>query len=412
MAELVRTVVLTNGIALTGSGLREMPFRTLRLVDGAIAELSDRVEDDSVIPTAEVHDIGGAYVVPGLVDAHVHFDLAAQPAAYVRWADPDAGLTRALTCLHNGLVALRSGITAVRDLGCVDRLVIDYATQVTDGLLLGPRIIAAGRPITITGGHCSQYGRTASGAVDVREAVREQIAVGARVIKIMATGGISTPGNPGTSQFTAEELHAAVEEAHKFGLQVAAHAHAADGIKMALQAGVDTIEHAGFADQASLEMIKSCGATLVPTVTALNNIAHGVGIPPATVRKSLAARETYRMNTAKAINAGVHIAAGTDAGTALNPIGGLLDELVMYTERGMTPIDALRSATVHAGPLVEAKLGRIDVGYKADLLVVADDPRSNLSTLRAPKAVLARGRLVPLPWVEETIDRLRDVVTA
>lgn len=401
----VRNLILKDGIALVGAELRATPFQTMTLSGDEIVGFSDSREDDS---GAVVLDLDGAYVLPGLVDAHVHFDLAAAPAAYTRWTE--TGLVRSLTCLHNGLVALKAGITSVRDLGSVDSFVIDYASHVERGLLTGPRITAAGRPITITGGHCAQYGRTASGPVDVREAVREQIGAGARVIKIMATGGISTPGDPRSPQFTLEEMTAAVEEAHKFGLKVAAHAHAAAGILLALEADVDTIEHAGFADEATLDMIKQRNKTLVPTVSALNNIADGFGIPAETVDKSVRAREEYRASTGKAIKSGVRIAAGTDAGTALNPIGGLLGELEMYVERGMTPVDAIRSATVHAGPLVAANLGVIETGYRADLVVVPSDPRESLAALRDPSTVIARGRRVPQSWVNETLEEIAGVV--
>jgi imidazolonepropionase-like amidohydrolase len=402
-----RKLILKDGIALAGPELRERPFKALTVLDDRLSDFSDGPVDES---DALVLNLNGAFVLPGLIDAHVHFDLAAEPAAYTRWTDPRAGLQRSLTCLHNGLVALRSGITAARDLGSVDPLVIDYAARVDRGVLTGPRIVAAGKPITITGGHCAQYGRTACGPIDAREAVREQVASGARVIKVMASGGISTPGDPGSPQFTLEELTAAVQEAHKFGLQVAAHAHAAAGIRIALEAGVDTIEHAGFADEETLDLIKQYGRTLVPTVTALNNIADGVGIPAATVSKSLQARETYRANTAKAIERGVRIASGTDAGTALNPIGGLLDELQMYCERGMSTVDAIRSATVHAGSLIEPDLGTIEAGKRADLVVVAGDPRQDLELLRKPLEVIARGRRISQSWMDETICELAEAV--
>ncbi len=400
-----RKLILSDGIALAGPELRETPFRTLTLAGDSIVGFSGRPEDDS---NAVVLDLNGAYVLPGLVDAHVHFDLSAAPAAYRRWAEPR--LVRSLTCLHNGLVALKSGITSARDLGSVDSLVIEYASHVDRGALRGPRITAAGRPITITGGHCAQYGRTASGPVDVREAVREQVGAGARVIKIMATGGISTPGDPRSPQFTLEEITAAVEEAHKSGLQVAAHAHASAGITLALAANVDTIEHAAFADQETLDAIKRVGKTVVPTVSALNNISDGLGIPAETVSKSLRARDIYRSSTAAAIRSGVRVAAGTDAGTALNPIGGLLDELQMYVQFGMSAFESVRSATVYAGPLVASKLGIIEVGYKADLVVVASDPREDVTALRHPLVVIAQGRQVPLPWVNETVEEIVGVV--
>lgn len=399
-------VVLRNGTALTGASLQESPFGALVLHGDTIEEIAAEPRDgrgDTVV------DVGGGFVVPGLIDAHVHLDLAAQPS-YARWSDPRAAFIRSLTCLHNGLLALSRGITSIRDLGSVDSVVLDYARHAGDGSLTGPRVRAAGRPITITGGHCAEYGRTASGPLDVREAVREQVELGAHVIKIMASGGISTPGDPGIPQFTLDEMHAAVDEAHRFGRQVAAHAHAARAITLALEAGVDSIEHAAFADPGALESLLRHDRTLVPTVSALNEIAEGAGIPAQTVAKSLAARETYRRNTAAAIAAGVKIASGTDAGTAFNPIGGLADELEMYCERGMTAEEALRAATVHAGPLIGPEVGRIEPGWRADLLLLPADPRADISVLRRPSAVISRGRVLSVASLEASVAELAGAV--
>ena len=394
------TTVLKNGVALVGPELAERPFRTLELKGDSIGELD--------VEAGEAVDLDGAYVIPGLVDCHVHFDLAAHPLAYVHW--DRSGFVRSITCLHNGLLALRAGITAVRDLGSVDHLVLEYAAHVRAGTVTGPRVAAAGRPITITGGHCAQYGLVADGPVAVRTAVRAQIAGGAPVVKLMATGGISTPGNPGVPGLNLDEMIAAVEEAHKLGARVAAHAHSPAGIIAALTAGVDTIEHAAFADDEALELLKTTNATLVPTVSALNNIAPGVGIPDDTVEKSLAARETYRASTARAIGAGVRIAAGTDAGTAFNAIGGLVDELEMYCAGGMSAFEAVRSATVHAGAVVGGQVGMIAPGYRADLLVLADDPRTDIAALRKPSRVIARGRVLNRAWLDETLEEYSGVL--
>lgn len=393
--------VLKDGVALVGPELTERPFRTLALRGDSIGEFDVQAGETVV-------DLGGAYVIPGLVDCHVHFDLAAHPLAYVHW--DRSGFVRSITCLHNGLLALRAGITAVRDLGSVDHLVLEYAAHVRAGTVTGPRVAAAGRPITITGGHCAQYGLVADGPVAVRTAVRAQIAGGAPVVKLMATGGISTPGNPGVPGLNLDEMTAAVEEAHKLGARVAAHAHSPAGIVAALTAGVDTIEHAAFADDDALELIKSTDATLVPTVSALNNIAPGVGIPEDTVEKSLAARETYRASTARAIGAGVRIAAGTDAGTAFNPIGGLVDELEMYCAAGMSAFEAVRAATVRAGAVVGGQVGMIAAGYRADLLVLADDPRTDIAALRQPSRVIARGKVLNRAWLDDTLEEYAGVL--
>ncbi|MCW2636481.1 MAG: amidohydrolase family protein [Blastococcus sp.] len=399
-------LLLRGGTALWGDALEPRPFETLLIEGGRVVGMDvgagDR--DDPV-----VMDLDGAYVLPGLIDCHVHFDLAAHPAAYEHYG---AGcLVRSLTAVHNGLVALTYGITAVRDLGSLDHGVIDYAAKVAGGQIVGPRVIAAGRPITTTGGHFAQYGRIADGPDAVRLAVREQIAGGARVIKLMATGGISTPGDPGASQFTLEELSVAVDEAHRRGAKVAAHAHTRDGVLTALKAGVDTIEHAAFADEETLEALVSARATLVPTVSALTPIEPGRGIPAATVEKSLRARPLYRDSTRRAIAAGVTIAAGTDAGTALNPIGGLVDELELYVALGMTPSDAVRSATVTAGRAIGGELGVLAPDRPADLVVVDENPTENLTVLRRPRHVISAGRLIDLDWSRRTVAEMREVVT-
>lgn len=403
-------LVLRNGIALTGDSLAPRPFQSLVIRGGVITQITgDMVAADGA---AEI-DAAGGFVTPGLIDAHVHFGLAAHPAPYRHWDRP--AFIRSMTCFHNGLRALRAGITTVRDLGSGDTMVIDYGREVKAGHLPGPRVVAAGRPIAITGGHGWEHARVANGPEEVRLAVREQLTAGAGVIKLMATGGISTPGNPGRSELTAEELSAGVDEAHRAGVLAAAHAHAPEGIANAIAAGVDSIEHAAFADPDTHALMIKADVTLVPTVTALSPIAAGVGIPEDTVVKSLRARETFQQNTGHAIAAGVTIAAGTDAGTALNPIGGLLDELLLYVRRGMSAAQALRSATVTAGRLVgeagePAGTGTIEVGARADLVVVPADPRADLEVLRRPAAVIAGGRPVDLHWAEQTLAATEPVV--
>ena len=387
-------LVLRNGVALIGPELDEHPFRTLTLAGDTIGEFDAAGADGGV-------DLGGAYLVPGLVDCHVHFDLAAHPMPYRHWER--SGFVRSVTCLHNGLLALRAGITSVRDLGSVDHLVLEYGRHVRAGAVTGPRVAAAGRPLTPPGGHAARWALVADGPDEVRAAARDQLAAGAPVVKLMATGGISTPGDPAAQGLGQAEMTAAVEEAHRHGASVAAHAHNPAGIIAALRAGVDTIEHGAFLDDESTELLVGTGRTLVPTVSALNPIAPGLGIPEDTVAKSLAARDTFRASVARAVRAGVHIVAGTDAGTALNPIGGLVDELDLYRAAGMTDFDALRSATVGAGPLLGERVGVIARGYRADLVAVESDPRSDIAALRKPMRVFARGRALDLAWLDDTL---------
>ncbi|HEX5401894.1 MAG TPA: amidohydrolase family protein [Pseudonocardiaceae bacterium] len=387
-------LVVRNGVALIGPDLVERPFRTLTLAGDTIGEFDTAGSGTGV-------DLDGAYLVPGLADCHVHFDLAAHAMPYTHWER--SGFVRSVTCLHNGLLALRAGITSIRDLGSVDHLTLEYGRHVRAGSITGPRVAAAGQPLTPPGGHAAQWARVADGPEDVRAAVHEQLAGGAPVIKLMATGGISTPGDPAAQGLGQAEMTVAVEEAHRHGAGVAAHAHNPAGIIAALHAGVDTIEHGAFIDDEAIELMLRLGRTLVPTVSALSPIAPGLGIPADTVTKSIEAREIFRASVGRAVKAGVHIAAGTDAGTAFNPIGGLVDELELYIAGGMTAFDALVSATVSTGPVIGGQVGMIAPGYRADLIVVGSDPRVDIAVLRRPARVIARGRLLDPAWLDDTL---------
>jgi imidazolonepropionase-like amidohydrolase len=384
------TLVLRNGIALAGERLEEREFGSLVITGGVIEEITP---PGSAPPAGRQVDLAGRYVMPGLIDAHVHFDLVAGIKPYAHWDEHP--LRRSLGLARNGLTALRYGITTVRDLGCADDTVIEYARLTAAGQLLGPAVIAAGRWVCMTGGHGWEYGRQADGEAEVRKAVREQIRAGAGVIKLMATGGLSTPGSPHAAELTVAELSAGVDEAHKAGLRVAAHAHAAAGIRAALAAGTDSIEHGAFLGDAELADMRRRDTFLVPTVVAVENVRPGSGIDPDVVRKTEAAREVFQASIASAIAAGVRIAAGTDAGTALNPVGpSLLGEIGLYARLGASNTDALLAATVTAGQLVGDGRGIIEPGHPADLLVLPRSPVADLGVLREISAVIARGRLL------------------
>lgn len=383
-------VVLRDGVALAGEALDEVAFRSLTVTGGMIAEMSA-----SAVPSGgrDELDLAGKYVIPGLIDAHVHLDLIAETSPYAHWRRP--AFERAIGLAGNGVTALRHGITAVRDLGCVDDAVIQYARLTDGGRLLGPRVVAAGRWICMTGGHGWEYGREADGDAEVRKAVREQVRAGAQVVKLMATGGLSTPGSPHAAELTAQELAAGVEEAHKAGLRVAAHAHSAAGIRAALAAGVDSIEHGAFMGSGEVEEMRRRGTFLVPTAVAVENVRPGSGIDPDVIEKTDAAREVFHANTAVALRSGIKIAAGTDAGTALNPVGPtLLSELKLYVRLGADNRQALAAATVHAGDLLGQGLGVLDVGRPADLLILDRNPLADLDALTEIVGVVSRGRLL------------------
>ena len=385
-------LVLRNGTALAGPGLEVTPFGTLTVADGVIAEIT---RSGPASDGPGVLDLSGKYVLPGLIDAHVHLDLIAETTPYAHWRRP--ALERALGLVGNGFTALWHGITTLRDLGCVDHAVIQYARLADSGRVLGPRVIAAGRWVCMTGGHGWEYGREADGADEVRKAVREQVRAGAGVIKLMATGGLSAPGSPHAAELTVQEMAAGADEAHKAGLSVAAHAHSPAGIRAALAAGVDSIEHGAFMTGGELAEMSRRGTFLVPTAVAVEDVRPGSGIDPDVVAKTEAAREQFYASTAAALASGITVAAGTDAGTALNPVGPtLLKELQLYSRFGADNRTVLAAATVNAGRLVGQDLGVIEAGRPADMIILDRNPLDDLGALADVAGVISRGRLLDL----------------
>ena len=399
---MAASTAIRGGIVLEGYDL-EAREADLLLRDGRVAEVgaSGDVAADHVV------DASGCYVVPGLIDSHVHFGLTASINAFAFWKRPQ--LDRSLAMYRNGLIALLNGVTTVRDLGAADHGVIRYSQLVEQGDLLGPRVVACGQFIVMTGGHGWDWGREADGPDEVRKAVREQVRAGAGVIKFMATGGMSTPGSVHSPELSAAELAAGVEEAHHAGLKAAAHAHNSAGIANALAAGIDSIEHAAVGRRADFEAMKAAGAILVPTLNAVSHLRPGCGVDEDVVAKVEATREGFHEAVRTALAVGVEIAAGTDAGTSLNPIGRVVDEIEQYRDLGMTDLDALLAATVRAGRLLGRETGAIKEGWAADLLIVESDPRADIQTLRRPREVIARGRRVPLAELREVLAGLPEL---
>jgi len=257
-----------------------------------------------------------------------------------------------------------------------------------------------GRGICTTGGHGWWIGREADGPDDVREAVREQLEMGADVIKIFATGGMLTPGvEPSSPQLTDLEIHAAVDEASRAGHRVAAHAHAPAGIRASVDAGITSIEHGVYIDQDLTERMNQAGVYLVPTLVAPSAIVDGgeaAGIPAFMVRNARAVFEAHGRGFEVAVQTGVPIAASTDAGTPLNPHGSMVPELALMVRYGLSPMDALRAATSSAAAALglEREVGRVAPGFVADLLAVEGDPLADIGAMSRVRLVLARG--VPL----------------
>jgi imidazolonepropionase-like amidohydrolase len=349
-------------------------------------------------------DLAGLTLMPGLINCHVHLCLAGD-------ADPVTSMMRepvTLTALRIALharAALEAGVTTVRDLGGREYAELAVRAAIAQGLVPGPRVFAAGKLICMTGGHGAWVGREADGADDVRKAVREQLKAGADVIKVIATGGVMTRGvEPGAAQLGLDELRAAVDESARAGRRVAAHAQGSAGIADAVTAGVASIEHGIFLTEEIVARMRGAGTTLVPTLTAAERIATAgpeTGVPDWMVAKARGVTAAHAASFDLARRAGVAIAAGTDAGTPLNPHGGLGAELALMAKHGMSPLACLRAATSSAAALLGLgdRLGRVAPGYLADLIAVEGDPAEDLEALDRVRLVIAGGRIV--------VDRLR-----
>jgi imidazolonepropionase-like amidohydrolase len=347
-------------------------------------------------PGAEVVDLGGATLLPGLIDVHVHlaFDAGADPVTALAERDDDAVLAAMATA---GRAALRGGVTTVRDLG--DRDYLSLALRGTDDL---PTIVAAGPPITTPAGHCHFLGGGTEPAPEaLRAAVRERADRGVDVIKVMASGGTMTPGTrQEDAQFTPDLLRVVVDEAHRLGLPVTAHAHGTSAIRNALDAGADGLEHVSFwsadgVDDPGDLLDRIVDSRVAVGITAGVAPAAGVTPPPAVVMRM----PRIIANTRSLSEAGAHLLIGTDAGIGLPKPHDVLRFALQQTALiGLAPVTALRLATSTAAAAcgLAATKGRLAAGFDADLVAVDGDPLADLAALHRVRAVFARGVRVPL----------------
>ncbi|HEX4994201.1 MAG TPA: amidohydrolase family protein [Methylomirabilota bacterium] len=389
------TLVLSGARIIDGTGAEPVRGRSVVVEKGVITA----VVEDARAPRGNGVDLAGHTLLPGLINCHVHLCLGAEADPVRPLREEPLALT-AIKALLRARETARAGVTTVRDLGGREYVEIAARRAIQEGLIDGPRILAAGRPVCMTGGHGHWLGREADGPDDARKAVREQLKAGADVIKIIATGGVMTPGvEPGSPQMTFEEMRAAIEEARKAGRRTAAHAMAATGISEAIDAGITSIEHGVFLTEEIVAHMRRDGTFLVPTLNAPSAIATGglaAGIPPFMVRKSEQVVPAHVASFQLAHRAGVRIAAGADSGTPLNFHGSLLPELALMVKYGMTPLEAIRSATVTAAACLGLGevTGRVAPGYAADLIAVAGDPAERIEALADLKLVLVNGRAI------------------
>jgi imidazolonepropionase-like amidohydrolase len=371
--------------------------------DGRI-ERVDAARSTDLPKGIEVVDLQGHTVLPGLIDMHVHLTSGGGYHGYESLKLTDE--RRAILGVVHAETTLLAGFTTVRNVGAGSFGDVALRDAINEGDIPGPRMLVSGPPIGITGGHCSdnnllppEYGITGEGVADgpwaARTAVRTNIKYGADLIKTCSTGGVMSKGTKvGAPQYTVEELTALVDEAHSRGLKVASHAHGAEGIINALIAGADTIEHASFINDEGIALSIERGAALSMDIYVTEYIlgeGASAGILEESLEKERKTGATQRSNFTKAVNAGATLVFGSDAG--VYPHGQNAKQFSRMTRFGMTPLQAIQSATITAAEVLglEYDVGKVKAGYAADFVAVKGNPLQNIELLEEPAAVIKGG---------------------
>lgn len=390
---------------------------TLVLVDGKVHSVHaghlGAAQLEGVPADAQLIDLGRYFVLPGLIDSHVH--LTSDTAGVQAQLDEVtlSPAAQAFNAAVNARKTLMAGFTTVRNLGDGDGVTLALRDAVRDGKLPGPRIIDAGTSISAAAGHMDptlgfreelhaavdRHENTCNGADDCRRAVRRQVGRGVDVIKFASTGGVNSRIGAGLGQQIFEdEARAIVETAHLYGKKVAVHAHGADGITLALRVGADSVEHGTLLDEAGIKAFLASGAYYVPTLSTVNGYKERLASNPESYTGEVLAKIRWRIGITgkslqRAVPRGVKIAFGTDAGVSKH--GRNADEFLLMVEHGMSPDAAIKAATVNAADLLGLadELGTLEAGKQADLIAVRGDPLKDIAALQDVAWVVQRGQV-------------------
>ncbi len=390
---------------------RVLDVRTGQMIPNAFivieGERITAVGANITVPTgAEVIDLKTMTVLPGLIDSHTHLTFAPGLGGVT-------GITQsiprqALTGAKNARITVMAGFTTVRNVGATGYSDIALRDAINAGDVPGPRIVASGPSLGITGGHCDdsflpwEFHHKSDGVADGVESVmaktREVIKYGANVIKFCSTGGVLSLGDdPKHAEFTLDEMKTIVAEAHRLGRKVAAHAHGGEGLKWAVLAGVDSIEHGTYIDDEGIRLMKEKGTYLVPTIYLTDWFLENypsLGLPPQIIAKAKEVMPAMKKNLTHAIQQGVPVAFGTDA--AVYPHGLNAREFAVLVRMGLTPLQAIQTATVNASKLLgwEDRIGAVESGKFADLIAVEGDPTKDVTELERIKFVMKGGQVI------------------
>lgn len=393
---MAETKVILAGVLIDGTGSAAKNNQAITIENGRIVKIEDAKA--AQLEGAEVIDCQNQVVMPGLINCHIHcLNPVGLPGSVV---DNLTTMERAYWGMRNLRDLLESGVTTVRNLGTMKNYDLEIKKSINEGLIEGPHMYCSGSCICMTGGHGWKSGLESDGVDECRKHARQQLKAGVDLIKIMATGGVMTDGvEPGSAQLTEEEMRAAIEEAHKANRRTATHAQGTEGIKNALRAGIDTVEHGIFLDEWCIDFMKEHGVWLVPTLVAPQCIVEaGVekGVPAYAVRKSNYVIGYHVDSFKRAYAAGVKIAMGTDAGTPYNYHNNSAYELELMVKYGVSNMDALVISTRNGADAIGIleDFGTLEAGKVADILVLNENPLENISNIRSVSKVFKEGRMV------------------